>query len=276
MLLEEAHFIDVQIANLRRWNTWKRLRRFTLSGRGVKSLAGLEQLEQLDQLTLLNIGAQDLSPLRELSALTGLTLRMPAGGMDLPPVAVLPRLRSLVIDDAAITDGEVLRIPTLKPLAHASALEHITLFAAVDDGDLSPLAGLPNLRKLQLGRWIGADVDALRAARPDILIDYTPPDPRWEKLKERVGAVTIRKPGAGLEKWSIFESIAPALKLATNYDAEARLKRELKKRDPELAKRLDWDTEAGAVAIYADRDADIRAVAKVINELVAFGAGPVV
>ena len=77
-LLEEAHFIDVQIANLRCWNTWKRLRSFTLSGREVKSLAGLESFEQLEQLTLVNLRMQDLSPLRELPRLTALTLRMPA------------------------------------------------------------------------------------------------------------------------------------------------------------------------------------------------------
>jgi hypothetical protein len=192
---------------------------------------------------------------------------MPAGGVDLGSVAALPRLQSLVIDDAAVTDGEVLRLPTLKPLANVSALEELTLFGAVEDGDLGPLAELPRLRKLRLGPSIGADVEALRVARPDILIDYTPIDPKWEKLKERVGAVAIQKPGEGLEQWSIFESLAPGFGLATNYAAEARLKSELKKRDAELVKRLDWDTEAGAVGIYTDSEADIRAVAKAINDL---------
>jgi len=31
-LLEEAHLVHVQIANLRRWNTWQRLRILTLGG----------------------------------------------------------------------------------------------------------------------------------------------------------------------------------------------------------------------------------------------------
>ncbi len=266
-LLEEAHLIDAQIANLRRWNTWNRLRRFTLAGRGVKSLAGLESFQQLEELTLLNLRMEDLMPLWELSRLAALTLRMPAGGVDLASVAAIPQLRSLVIDDAAITDSESLRIPTLKPLAKASALEDLTLFGAVEDSDLMPLAELPRLRKLWLGPRIGASVDGLRAVRPDIQIDYTPIDPEWEAFKERVGNVTIQRPGEGLRQWSIFESLAPGLQLATNYAAESLIKKEVKKKNPALARRLSWDTEAGVVAVYADSESDIRAVADIINDL---------
>ncbi len=266
-LLEEAHLIHVQIANLRRWNTWKRLRRFTLAGRGVKSLEGLGSVEQLEQLTLLNLRMEDLTPLREMSRLTELTLRMPAGGVDLASVAAVPGLRSLVIDDAALTDSESLRLPTLKPLATASALEELTLFCGVEDGDLSPLAEISGLRRLRLGPGIGGGVEALRAARPDMRIDYTPTDPKWAKLKERVGKIMIQRPGEGMEQWSIFESLAPGLNLATNYAAEGLIRKEVKKRNSELAKRLVWDTEAGAVGVYADSESDIRAVAEIINDL---------
>jgi hypothetical protein len=270
--LEEASLIDVEIANLRRWNTWNRLRIFILAGRGVKSLAGFETFQQLEQLTLLNLRMDDLSPLRELPRLSALTLRMPARGVDLTSVAAVPQLKSLVIDDAAITDGEVMRVPTLKPLAKASALQDLTLICGVADGDLTPLMELPQLRKLRLGPSIGANVETLRSARPDMLIDYTPLDPKWEKLKERVGEITIQRPGQGLKQWSIFQSLALNLNLATNYAAESRIKKEIKKRDPELAKRLSWDTEAGAVAVYADSEADIRAVAHIANDLLRAAA----
>jgi hypothetical protein len=266
-LLEEAHLIDVQIANLRRWNTWTRLRSLVLSGRGVKSLAGLESLQQLERLTLLNLRMDDLSPLRDLARLSELTLRMPLAGVDLGSVAALPQLRTLAIDDAALTDSDTLRIPTLQPLANGSALEELTLFCTVEDGDLTPVVKLPRLRKLSLGPRIGGDVDALRAARPDILIDYTAIDPKWEKLKERVGKIAIQRPGEGLKQWSIFESLAPGLNLATNYAAESLLKKEVKRRNPDLAKRLSWDTEGGAMAVYADGEPDIRAVAEIINDL---------
>jgi hypothetical protein len=62
------------------------------------------------------------------------------------------------------------------------------------------------------------------------------------------------------------------LGLATNYAAESLIKREVKKRDPGLAKRLVWDTEAGAVAVYADSEPDIRAVADIANDLLRLAA----
>jgi hypothetical protein len=155
----------------------------------------------------------------------------------------------------------------LKPLAKASAIEELSLFCAVEDGDLTPLAELPRLRKLSLGPSIGGDVDALRVARPDILIDYTPIDPKFEKLKERVGKIAIQRPGEGLKQWCIFESLAPGLNLSTNYAAESLVKKEVKRRNPDLAKRLSWDTEGGGVAIYADAEPDIREVAEIINDL---------
>jgi hypothetical protein len=82
-----------------------------------------------------------------------------------------------------------------------------------------------------------------------------------------VGKITIQRPGEGLKQWSIFESLAPGLNLATNYAAEGLIKKEMKKTNPELAKRLVWDTEAGAVAVYADSESDIRAVAEILNNL---------
>jgi len=268
--LEVAHLIEVQIANLRRWNTWTQLRNFTLSGRGVGSLAGLETFEQLEELTFLNLRMEDLSPLRGLPRLTTLTLRMVPGGVDLESVAALPALRALVIEGHAVT--HVLDLPTVRPLAKAVALEELVLCQTkVEDGDLMPLAGLPKLRRLWLTEI--ANVEALRAARPDIAIhyhyDHYPlPDPKREALKEHLGAVTIWKPGEGLEQWSIFQSLALDLGVATNYAAENRIKREVRQRDPGLAERLDWDTEGRAVGVYAKSEADIRTVANIVNDLV--------
>ena len=266
--LEEAHLIDVDIANLRRWNSWKQLRVLTLSGRGVKSLAGLENIGILETLTLLNTRTDELSPLRELPLLASLTLRMPAAGLDLESIAKAPRLRSLVIDDVSLTGSDRFRIPTLKPLSRAAAIEELSLSCTVEDGDLTPLGELPLLRKLKLAEYVGGNVEALRAARPDIEIDYTTPDPKWAKLRERVGEITIQRPGEGVKYWSIFESLAERLKVATNYAAESLVKREVKKRDPDLARRLDWDTEGGAVGIVAVAESDIRAVARIVNELI--------
>lgn len=264
--LEEAHLIDVQIANLRRWNTWKRLRLLVLSGRGVKSIDGLESCESLEQLTLLNMNMTALAPLRDLHRLRTLALIMVAKGADLRSVARIPNLRALTIEHAVV--GDVVHLPALKELAEAKRLEEIRIMhAAVDDGDLLPLAALPNLREVTLGSEIGGDVEALRAARPEVKMNFTPPNARFEALKEKLGGVTIRRPGEGLQQWSIFQSFAGAIGSQTNYSAESRIKAEIKKRDAGLAKRLDWDTEADAVGIYADAEGDIRAAAEAINSL---------
>ena len=95
--LESASFADVQMANLKRWNTWTSLRELALTGRGLKSLAGLEANEQLETLTLCNVRMNDLAPLRELPRLAALTLRMPANGVDLDSIVQVPALTSLVI-----------------------------------------------------------------------------------------------------------------------------------------------------------------------------------
>jgi hypothetical protein len=264
--LEEARLIDVQIANLRRWNTWKRLGLLVLSGRAVKSIDGLESCENLEELTLLNMDMRELAPLHDLQRLRTLTLCMVARGADLKSVARIPNLRALTIEHAAV--GDVLHLPTLRDLAEAKGLEEIRIMhAAVDDGDLLALAALPNLREVTLGSEIGGDVERLRAARPELNVRYTPPNPRFEALKEKVGGVTIRRPGEGLKQWAIFQSFAGAIGSQTNYSAEARIKSEIKKRDAALAKRLEWDTEADAVGIYAEAEADIRAAAATINSL---------
>jgi hypothetical protein len=264
--LEEAHLIEVQIANLRRWNTWSQLRNLTLSGRGVKSLAGLEFCQGLEELTLLNLKMSDLAPLRQMPRLTSLQLRM-ADAVDLESVASLGQLRSFIIDSSQ-RDNEPVRLQSLRPLARATALEEIALLETViEDGDLLPLADLSHLKKVRLASRIGADVDKLRAARPDLQIDYTPPDTRFDAFREQVGFVTIQRPGEGLEQWSIFQDLASRLGVSTNYAAESRVKREVRKRNPELARHLDWDTEAGAVGCYANEEADIRAVADIVNEI---------
>jgi hypothetical protein len=209
-LLKEAHLIHVQITNLRRWNTWQQLRVLRLGGRGIRSLAGLEKCQQLEELTLLNLNMTDLAPLRELPHLKKLTLRMVAKGLDLLSVAAIPRLQSLIIDDAA--ESDILHLPSVKPLVGLSGLEELALLqTTVADGDLMPLAELPKLCKVRLGSMIGADAEKLRAARPDMDIDYTPPNPKLQALGEQIGSVTIQKPGVYAKTESDIRSVAEVI-----------------------------------------------------------------
>lgn len=268
--LESAAFSEVQIANLKRWNTWTSLRELALNGRGLKSLAGIQSMERLEYLSLCNLRMADLAPLAELRALSSLVLRMPGGPIDLDSIVRMPSLKTFVIDESVVTDRDVVKLPSLRPLAAAQTLEELTLLGVhVEDGDLSTLAELPHLRRVRLGQDIGADVEKLRAARPELEIHYTPPPARNKDLEEQVGSVTIHRPGEGIEQWWIFDNLADVLKTSTNYAAEKRIRAAVKQQDRELAARLDWDTEAGAVGIYARDEADMRRVAAIINGLIA-------
>src|SRR5439155_12724419 len=97
----------------RRWDTWKRLRKLTLGGRGLHSLSGLEAFEPLEELLLLNTPTDDLSPLRDLPRLTEVTLVLPARGVDFASLAAVPTLRLLEIDTCEIP------LPELETLARA-------------------------------------------------------------------------------------------------------------------------------------------------------------
>lgn len=269
--LEEAIFVDVQMANLRRWASWTRLHTLGLYGRGVKSLDGIQAMQAIAQLTLVNQKMDDLALLRELPRLESLTLRMPAGRIDLESIGAIPALRSLTLDESVITDRDVIHLPSLQPLARAARLKELVLRGvALEDGSLRVLADLPSVRNVVLGQDIDADaVAALRAARPNLAIEYTPPEPRDPALEEKIGGVTIHRASRELAQWWIFENLADGLGVSTNYAAESKIHAAIKTRDAALVKRLKFDTEAGAVGIYATSEADIRAVAEVVNSLLA-------
>jgi len=65
----------------------------------------------------------------------------------------------------------------------------------VDDGDLTPLGGLPTLRRVSLFDDIERSVDALRTIRGDL-------DVKWRPMQappgEQVGAVFLRQSTASL------------------------------------------------------------------------------
>jgi hypothetical protein len=73
----------------------------------------------------------------------------------------------------------------------------------------------------------------------------------------------------GIESWPIFDNLAPALRLKTNYAAKQLICRENKKVSSELLKRIDSDTEAGAVCTDSATQQDIREAAEVLNRLFA-------
>ncbi len=80
---------------------------------------------------------------------------------------------------------------------------------------------------------------------------------------------TLHDPAGGVSEWWFFENLAEVLGVQTNYAAETRVRRAMQKADGELLRRISFDTEGGAVGIYAKTEADLRAVAAINNESAA-------
>jgi hypothetical protein len=176
-------------------------------------------------------------------------------------------LRRLEIAESVDSKRDLIHISSLSPLSETPLLEELVLKGcAITDGDLLPLAGLEHLRRVKLDGYIGCDVDKLQKARPDIIIEHDA-ESILKDGDEMVGQVGIWRPREGLEEWFILTSLADELGVATNYQAEQVIKRNLKAENPELLKRLHWDTEAGNVSISTKEEKDIRAVAEVISHL---------
>ena len=112
-------------------------------------------------------------------------------------------------------------------------------------------------------------MDELRRRRPEIEVKTNllgePPG------RVYVGPIHYDPPGQGIERWSIFQSLADLLGAPTNHAAESRIRAELRRSEPELLRRVEFDSEAGAVGIYAQDEADIRQLAEVVARL-ALGA----
>ena len=111
---------------------------------------------------------------------------------------------------------------------------------------------------------LGTSLDALRAARPDVNVTWTPPR---EKPGELVGVVYVRPPLEGRTDWWISEDLTDLLGTRTNADAERRLIARLRLEEPALLARLDFDTEGDAVTVMAKTKEDAIAVAGVIERM---------
>ncbi len=267
--LEEVAAIKPRLANLRSLRTWTRLRRLTLTGSGVRGLAGMEAFTALEWLRLVMMGTDDLSPLAGLPRLAEVELTGLDRARDLEPLGTLPSLRRLLVERAGIEDRDIVHVDSLRPLASARALEEVLLRATVvDDSDLSPLIDLPALRRVEVFGDLGSAVAALRRARPDVEVIWregTRPTPGVQ-----AGPVFLHPADERIPVWWMREDLTGLLRRPTNADAEDRLRAALAAEDAALLARVRFDTEADAVTVEARNEDDLRAVARMIERL----AGP--
>lgn len=195
--LEAVTAVRPQLANLKALRTWTRLRSLTVGNGGVKSLAGIDAFQQLERLTLFLVRIADLSSLAGLSKLEEIVMRGLTTVTDLAPLGHLPALRRLEIERVGIGARDDIHIRSIKPLASAAALEEALLpGVSIDDGDVTPLIGLPRLRRVKLYGDMDASVLELRRARPDVAVDWRPAD---QRRGERMGDVLSAAAGRRLD-----------------------------------------------------------------------------
>ena len=261
--LERLELLEFEMTNLRALRGLTKLTELRLMGR-LKSLDGIESLRSLADVWLRGRVVRDLSVLAELPRLRQLELIYPDAVSDFSPLGRLRGLRRLDITLGDNTDaGE---LPSIGFLAGLGELEELALRNVnLLDNRLNPLFDLPRLRSVTLTGRAGPNVDELRRRRPELeLKTHLSGEPPGRVF---VGAVHYDPPAPGIEQWAIFQSLADFLGSSTNRQAERRIRSELRRSDPDLLRRLEFDSEAGAVGIYASSEADIRRVAEVIRSI---------
>jgi tetratricopeptide (TPR) repeat protein len=87
------------------------------------------------------------------------------------------------------------------------------------------------------------------------------PPPDAQPGAEYVGPIRIRDLSAEGHGFSIQQDVAAQIGVASNQDAVAGLQAVLRRRDPMLLRRLEFDSEAGSVGIRAAARDDIRTAA---------------
>jgi hypothetical protein len=265
--LEDVAAFRPRLKDLRGLRAWKRLRSLVISMGPLRTIAGIEAFERLESLRLSALKIDDLAPLTGLEALSVLDLAYLPRVTDIGPLASLPSLRRLLVDGKPASPARA-RIASLRPLGHAEHLEELCLrYVAVEDGDLSPLIGLPSLRKVQVPADLADAADALQSARPDVRVWHPQP---WHRVPQpSVGAITINPPTDRTKKWTIYQDLTDLLAVEDNYQAERLLWRGLAGRGDGLLDRIKFDSESNAVGVLADTQEDIRTVAMAINDIAA-------
>lgn len=262
--LERLELIEFAMANLRAFHGLARLRTLALMGR-MDSLAGIESLGALEDVWLRGRVVRDLEPLAELPRLRTLELVYPDAVSNFEPIGRLRELRKLKILLGDNTDvGALPSISFLAPLEHLEEVEILNVDIA--DQRLDPLFELPRLTRVMLTGRAGPNVEELRRRRPELQVQTHLTGEPEERVY--VGPVHYDPPVEGIDQWSIFQNLADHLGTETNHEAERRIRAAVRRRDLDLLKRIEFDSEAGAVGVYARTEPDIRAVAEAIRDLI--------
>jgi hypothetical protein len=267
-------------ADLRSVNDAAMITTLQLSGQGIRSLDGIEQFRSLRQLTLNGLRNVDLTPLQSLTGLTYLTVHKPKPNVDLSPLAHLASLEDIHLEsandatDKAIADVDYSRLTRLWSLSLVASSPGARMPV-----DLDWISTQRRLRDLYVyGFWPrGLLLEAfydLTANVERVFILTTNPEDFALLLHSRppsnvtVDTLRVSEPGEILEadgQLFIAADLASSRGFETNYDAAERLEAFLQRTAPDVASRLQWDTEAGEVVVLSDDEAALQHVRKVLR-----------
>ena len=267
--LERLSLRGASMSNLKSWRRLTGLRELVLDG-NVRSLEGVEALTALERLDLGLSRDRDVSPVGALQNLRELSIGADDAPTGLEAVGRLGGLRrfSLLLGDI----NRHGRLPSIGFLAGLAELEEVVLrVVELVDGRLDPLFDLPRLRRVVLTGATGPNVAELGRGRPDVEVEtHLAGEPAG---RVHVGPAWYDPPRPGSDRWSILQDLHALLGTEVNDDAERRLRSELRRRDRDLLARLEFDSESGAVGVYAGSEEDIRSVAEAIRDLAATRSG---
>jgi hypothetical protein len=263
--LEKVELYDLSLSSLKAFKGWKKVRYLLLTGRGVRSLEGIEELSSLEELFLGRTSISDLAPLAHVDSLRSLTLVLPDRVSDFSPLGRLKNLRELTINMGSETSaGHLVNASFVGSLENLERLE-IT-GTVIDDQSQEQILNLPKLQRVTLLVKSSAQAVHLTHLKPGCEAEFIPVVPEPD-LAFQVGPLVVRKIDNFKDTfWSIFQDLSDVLGVEDNFTASKRIQRAIQKQDAKLLARLVFDPDADFVSIQASTEEDIRAAAAIIAD----------
>lgn len=237
-----------------------KLSNLTISTRALK---GVETFRDLTTLRVTSVNsALSLAPLAASGALRSLEIYAAQAPQDLPMLGRLEKLERLIL--ALGTLGKVVDVDSLQFLSSMKGLRELDVHTVhVRDDDVRALQELPSLKILKLAGRFGPAVRQLvtqRRRKPRWATDVNIVAPA---MPERSPLVPSRIRGA----WTIFGDLRRIVGGQSNYSVEGRVKKALRKKEPTLLKRIEFDSERDAFSARTVSKSDIDVVARTIAEM---------
>jgi len=231
----------------------------TLSINSTASLRGIGGMKALRSFAFTGTTCPPIAELATNTPLRDLSIQAVQPPADLSRLGALVRLESL-----SLSFGSVHRaadIGSLRFLRTLTELRELRIAGVrPSDGDARSIHELSALKVLVLTGVFGKGIQRLREGRRGRKTRIAVVSP----TRSRTRVFTpVRIQGT----WSIFDDAATVLSVRDNYAAEAAIRRRLKVEAPELARRIEFDTEAASFSATSKARGDIDALARILRTM---------